>query len=310
MDKSRVRILVVGSINMDLVMSLERAPEAGETVLGDSYTYIPGGKGANQAVAAARLGAEVTFCGRVGDDANGEILLENLRKNGVDTAYITKDKDSQTGLAAIPVDATGQNRIIVFPGANGRVSKEDVDKALEQTYDAVMMQLEIPLETVYYTYKKAAEKGIPVILDAGPAMKVDLSRFEGISVISPNESEASAITGIKVQDEESALEAARYLARETKAGYVLIKLGSKGALLYEDGRHEIFPAFKVKAVDTTAAGDSFTAAMTLKMIEYGDIRKAMPYANAVGAICVSRMGAQPSLPTAEDVAEFMAQRGL
>lgn len=305
MENKPVKILVIGSINMDLVMNLERSPEAGETVMGQEYSYIPGGKGANQAVAAARLGGDVTFCGRVGDDSNGEILLDNLKKNKVRTTFITKDKESQTGLAVIPVEANGQNRIIVFSGANARVSREDVDRALEQSYDAVMMQFEIPLDTIYYAYEKASEKGIPVILDAGPAMKVDLSKFKGIYVISPNESETTSLTGIEVKDPDSALDAAKFLFQRTEAAYVVVKLGDKGALLYENGSYEILPAYKVKAVDTTAAGDSFTAAMTIKMIEFGDIKKAIKYAHAVGALCVSKKGAQPSLPTSDEVSAFL-----
>lgn len=308
MENKQIRILVIGSINMDLVMNIDKAPEAGETIMGEEYSYIPGGKGANQAVAAARIQGDVTFCGRVGNDANGEILLNNLRENGVNTSFIIKDSDSQTGLAVIPVESNGQNRIMVFPGANSCVTREDVDKALEDSYDAVMLQLEIPLDTVYYAFEKASAKGIPVVLDAGPAMKIDLTRLKGIHVISPNESEAFALTGIKVNSEESALEAAKVLAKATDALYVLIKMGDKGALLYDKGSHEMFPAFKVKAVDTTAAGDSFTAATTLKMIQYGDIRKALKYANAVGAVCVSRKGAQPSLPTADEVTAFLRER--
>ena len=305
MGKKPVKILVIGSINMDLVMSVERSPEAGETVVGRDYSYIPGGKGANQAVAAAKLGGEVTFCGRVGNDANGEILLTNLQNNNINTAFITRDHGNQTGLAAIPVEADGQNRIIIFAGANGCVSKEDVDKAMEQSYDAVMMQLEIPLDTVTHGFQRAKEKGIPVVLDAGPAMKINLKQFRGIHVISPNESETAALTGIEVNNMDSALKAAKYLSQETEAAYVVIKLGEKGALLYENGNYEILPAYQVKAVDTTAAGDSFTAALTLKMIEYGDIKKAIKYAHAVGALCVSKKGAQPSLPTSEEVSAFL-----
>lgn len=310
MKKNQVEILVIGSINMDLVMSVERVPMAGETILGYEYSYIPGGKGANQAVAAARLNGKVTFCGRVGDDSNGETLLRNLKDNGVDTSFIIKDSRSQTGLAAIPVESNGDNRITVFSGANSCITKEDVDKALERSYDAVMMQLEIPLEIVYYAFEKASEKGIPVILDAGPAVKIDLSKLKGIHVITPNESETTTLTGIQIDNTDDAVRAAKALADLSEASYVVIKMGDKGALLYSDGEYEVFPAYKVKAVDSTAAGDSFTAAMTLKMMEYGDIRRAIKYANAVGAICVSRKGAQPSLPTAEEVNEFLKSMGL
>jgi len=308
MGNKRAKLLVIGSINMDLVMNVEKAPEAGETILGYEYSYIPGGKGANQAVAAARLGADVTFCGRVGDDANGDILLQNLMANNVDTSFIKKDPGSQTGLAAIQVEANGQNRIIVFSGANYRITKEDVDKALEKSFDAIIMQLEIPLDIVYYAFEKAKAKGIPVVLDSGPAVNIDLSRMEGLYIISPNESEASLLTGICVDSQENAVKAAKVLADSTKARYVVVKLGEKGALLYENGNYELLSAFKVKAVDSTAAGDSFTAALTIKMLEQDDIKNAIKYANAVGALCVSRKGAQPSLPTAKEVAEFLAEK--
>lgn len=307
MDKKRVRLLVIGSINMDLVMNLDRVPETGETLLGREYSYIPGGKGANQAVAASRVLGDVTFCGRVGKDSNGDIMLENLRANNVDTSFITRDDEHQTGLAVIPVESNGENRIMVFSGANGYITRRDVDKAMEKSYDAVIMQLEIPLDIVYYAFEKAKEKGIPVVLDAGPAMDINLSKLKGIHVISPNESEASTLTGITVDSRENALKAAKKLADASDAKYVVIKLGERGALIYEKASdyHELFPAFKVKAVDSTAAGDSFTAAMTIKMLEYGDTRKAIKYANAVGALCVSRKGAQPSLPTEEEVIRFL-----
>ena len=310
MGNKKARILVVGSINMDLVMNLERSPDAGETVLGYEYSYIPGGKGANQAVAAARINGDVTFCGHVGDDSNGNILLNDLNDNGVDISYIKKDQGFQTGLAVIPVEANGQNRIMVFPGANHSITKEDVDQALERDYDAVMLQLEIPIEIVFYTIERAHAKEIPVVLDAGPSMKLDLSRLKGVYIISPNETEAQALTGVLVDGEKTALEASKILAKETGAQYVIIKMGDKGAFLYEGGNYKMFPAYKVRAVDTTAAGDSFTAAVAVKMAEHGHVEKAIEYANAVGAICVSRKGAQPSLPTSQEVAKFMLEKGI
>ena len=307
MEERMARLLVIGSINMDLILDLERTPKAGETVLGKEYSYIPGGKGANQAVAASRIHGDVTFCGRVGDDSNGKLLLDNLIANNVNTSFISKDNKHQTGFAVIPVEANGENRIIVFSGANDCITYEDVDKAMEESYDAVMMQLEIPLDIVYYAFDKAKEKGIPVILDTGPAKDICLSKLKGIHVISPNESEASTLTGIQVDSEDEAIKAAKILADATDALYVVIKMGSKGALLYEKGSqaYEVFPAYKIKPVDSTAAGDSFTAAMTVRMLESGDIREGIKYANAVGALCVSKKGAQPSLPTAEEVSEFL-----
>ena len=305
-----IRLLVIGSINMDLVMELEKVPEAGETVLGRSYSYIPGGKGANQAVAAARLGGRVTFCGRVGNDSNGKFLSDNLRADNIDTSFLESDDEHQTGLAVIPVEADGENRIMVFPGANDAITRCDIDRAMEQAYDAIIMQLEIPLDMVYYAFDKAKAASIPVILDTGPAKDISLEKLKGIHVISPNESEARTLTGIKVDDWESGLRAAKKLADASDATYVVIKMGKRGALLYEKGNdtHDIFPAYRVNAVDSTAAGDSFTAAMAIKMLEYGDIRRAIAYANAVGALCVSRMGAQPSLPKAEEVEQFLTSR--
>ncbi|NLB41240.1 MAG: ribokinase, partial [Clostridiales bacterium] len=245
---------------------------------------------------------------RVGDDANGNVLVEGLKAENINTSYIVKDNNSATGLASIQVEANGQNRIIVFPGANYSITTEDVDKALEELFDAVIMQLEIPIDIVYYTFEKASAKGIPVILDPAPAMKnLDLTRMKGLHIISPNESEASLLTGIEVDSEANAAKAASMLAEKTKAKYVVIKLGDKGALLYEEGRHLLIPGYRVQAIDSTAAGDSFTAAMTIKLLEHGNIEKAIQYANAVGALCVSKKGAQPSLPTSSEVSDFICK---
>lgn len=295
------RILVVGSLNMDLRLSLDRMPAAGETCFGRDYAYIPGGKGANQAVAAARLGGRVSFCGRRGADANGGILEEGLRTEGVDTACLTADSVAQTGLAVVPVEADGQNRIIVLPGANMRVGEADLRAALRRPFDAVLCQLEIPLETVFALHEMTRERGVPLILDAGPAMALPLHRLRGIEVISPNETETQAITGIRVTDDGSALEAARQIQSRAQARYVVLKLGGRGALLYGGGEGRFYPAYPVRAVDTTAAGDAFTAALTLRYLETGNMEAAMEWAGLAGALAVTREGAQPSLPTAAEV---------
>lgn len=306
-----VKILVIGSINMDLVMNLERVPQKGETVLGDEYSYIPGGKGANQAIAAARLGGNVTFCGRVGNDSNGDILLKNLKDNSVNTKFIIRDESALSGLAVIPVEKGGENRIMVFAGANGFITRNDVDKALEEYYDVIMLQLEIPLEIVYYAFQKASSMGIPVILDAGPAINMDMRIFKNIFMISPNETEASAFTGIEIRDIESAVKASKVIADKTNATYIVVKLGEKGSLLYSKGCYKLIKAYNgINVIDTTAAGDSFIAAVAVKMMQCQDIEKAMEYGNAAGAICVGRKGAQPSLPTKRDLEEFLARRGF
>ena len=180
-------ILVVGSLNMDLVMNCSRVPEAGESLIGKDFKYVPGGKGANQAVAAARLGAEVTFAGKRGDDANGEKLEKSLIDSGINTQYLKKDKESKTGLASILVDKKGENRILVFPGANMEIDWEEIKPAFNKNYEAIMLQLEIPEAINIKIYEKAKKENIPVILDTGPAQSFPLSKIKGIKILSPNE---------------------------------------------------------------------------------------------------------------------------
>lgn len=302
-------ILLVGSINMDLVVKSEYVPNGGETILGESYDYIPGGKGANQGVAAARLGGEVTFVGKVGQDANGKQLKSNLKREGINTDFVMEDSESRTGLAVIMVEETGQNRIIVISGANMSITKENVQKAFEKSYDAVIVQFEIPRDIVIETCRLAKEKNIPVILDAGPAQNFPIELLQGLEIISPNETEAFALTGIEVNSAESAEEASKILRDKCNAKIVVLKMGDRGSYLYYKDKGEFFPSYKVKAVDTTAAGDAFTAALAIKYIAEEDIREAVKYANVVGALAVTKMGAQPSLPTVEEVDGFIRGRG-
>jgi ribokinase len=299
------RILVVGSVNMDLVLQAERAPDAGETLFGSQYSTVPGGKGANQAVACARLGAEVSFVGRVGDDANGARLRQALAAEGIETDLLRTDPDSQSGLAAIVVEENGENRIIVFSGANMRITEEDAAPAFERDHDAVLMNLEIPDPLVVAGCRMARQRQIPVVLDAGPAQTFDLARTPGIEILSPNESEAQALTGRSCATPDEARETAAALAELSGARHVVLKLGAQGALCHTDGQAEHIPPFGVDAVDTTAAGDAFTAALTLRYLQDGDIAAAVRYANAAGALACTRLGAQPSLPTAEQVQQFL-----
>lgn len=302
------RILVVGSVNMDLVMRIPQMPEAGQTLLGSEYAYIPGGKGANQAVACARLGGQVGLAACVGRDAFGRLLLDGFAKDCIDTSYV-KQVDAPTGLAVIPVEANGGNRIVVFPGANAELTIEDVEYALSFGWDAVILQLEIPLETVYATIRMSHKRGITTILDAGPALGLDLSRLDGLDILSPNENEAAELSGLPLDTYEQAEQAAKYLHERSHAQSLVIKLGERGSLLYENGVCTVFPAFSgITAVDTTAAGDSYTAALTLRRICGSSWEEAIRYANAVGAICVTRRGAQPSLPYADEVEAFLASR--
>lgn len=298
------RILVVGSINMDLVLQADRAPVAGETVFGDEYSFVPGGKGANQAVAAARLGAAVTFVGRIGPDAHGERLCQSLQDEGIATDLLRVDDASQSGLAIIIVEASGQSRIVVFSGANMRITPDEVAPAFEQPYDAVLLNLEIPAAVVVHVCRRARERGIPVVLDAGPARPFDFGAVPGLEIVSPNENEALALTGLPCTTPGEATAAAAHLAQASGARHVVVKMGKQGALHYTDGQACHVPARQVHAVDATASGDAFTAALTLHYIQHGDLAAAVSYANAAGALAATRLGAQPSLPTAGQVARF------
>ena len=300
---SKPRILVIGSINMDVVLRAEKFPAPGETVVGTDLSLIPGGKGANQAVALSRLGASASLLGCVGKDPWGEELTEKLEGNGVDTVNVASDESLPTGNATIIVDSEGENRIVLIAGANDALRPGLVDAALdaESSCDAILLQLEIPLRTVYHAISTGAARGIPVILDAGPPRAVPLEKLRGVTVLSPNESETEALTGIRPGDLDSAGKAAALLEESTGANEVVLKLGERGALFKDNGRYELVEAHQVEVVDTTAAGDSFTAALALEHSRGAGIAKAVRRALAAGALAVTRLGAQPSLPTAEEV---------
>ena len=305
------RILVIGSINMDVVLKTEKFPAPGETVLGTDLSLIPGGKGANQAVALSRLGARASLLGRVGADPWGEELADKLRENGVDTANVAAVDSLPTGNATIIVDQEGENRIVLIAGANDALLPEDVDRALagEAAWDAILLQLEIPLETVCHAISTGAARGIPVILDAGPPLKLPLEKLRGVTVLSPNESETEALTGIRPDGLESASRAAALLEESTGAREVVLKLGDRGALCKNNGHWELIEAHQVEVVDTTAAGDSFTAALAIEYTRETEVREAVRRAMAAGALAVTRLGAQPSLPTAEEVDRLLERAG-
>ena len=305
--KTKPSILVVGGINSDLILMVDQSPAAGETVMGDVST-ANGGKGANQAVAAARLGAKVSFVGCVGADENGRRILSSFEQDGIDTAYI-KTVPEPTGLAAIVLEQSGQNRIVVCPGANSCISHETIEAAMDEDIDAVMLQLEIPLETAVFAAHKAIERGIPVVLDAAPASSIELERFEGLFIITPNETEAEILTGIALTDDASIRQAAQVLKDRTGAKYTVIKLGSRGSCVYDGNELTYYESYKVTPVDTTAAGDSYTAALTYEYCRTNEIGSAVQYANAVGALAVTKLGAQSSLPTANEVEEFVRGNG-
>ncbi len=308
------KILVVSSANMDFVMNVGVIPAAGETVIDPrSYKYVPGGKGANSALAFARLGAESVFCTRLGRDANGDVLRRLYDDAGIDTRYIVTDDAQPTGLAVIMVEDEGANRIIVYPGANGTVCRADVEAALDCAPDAVFMQLEIGFDAILDTAALAAERGIPVFVDAGPANPAfPLDKMPGLTVLSPNESETAIFTGISPDTEADCIAAARKLASMASAKYIVIKLGGRGAFVWDVATEtgETIPPYQTPVVDTTAAGDAFTAALTLEYLRSGDIVRAVRYGNVVGSITVSRAGASTSIPTTDEVEAFIAARGI
>ncbi len=299
------RILVVGSINMDLMLRMERIPGPGESMIGRDYAYGPGGKGENQAVACARLGAATDFLGRVGKDEHGEKLLANLRACGVSDRLVSVDETLPSGLAIIYLEDAA-NRITVYPGANMGLMPEHVAGAFDPKPDAMMIQFELNVDTVVAAVSEARKRGVMTVVDAGPARNFPIEKIAGVDVISPNEPEAQCLTGIYPDSEENILGAAKRLMERAKPKMVVMKLGSRGAAVYDGSELRFFPAFKVKAVDTTAAGDAFTAGLTLALAEKKPIEEAVRFASAAGALSVTRHGAAPSLPTREEVETFLA----
>ncbi|MBQ2766428.1 MAG: ribokinase [Clostridia bacterium] len=306
------RVLVVSSANMDFVMRVGRMPEAGQTVIERrSYDYVPGGKGANAAVSLARLGADCVFCARLGNDNHAQRLKALYEESGIDTRFIINDRNTPTGLASIIVEENGSNRIVVYPGANAALTPDDVEDAMTCLPDAVFLQFEIPTEAVVAATQFAKKRNIPVFLDAGPARRnYPLDRLAPLEVISPNETETFALTGIMPSTINDCLRAATVLMQKVETKYVVIKLGSRGAYIHDGKYSQLVAAHEVEAIDTTAAGDAFTAAMTLEYLKSGDIVRAVNYATAVGAIVVSRLGASSSLPTAAQVDEFIRENEI
>jgi len=305
-------LVVIGSANMDLVVRSAHIAAPGETVLGEAFRQIPGGKGANQAVAAARLGAAITFVGRVGNDLFGEALRTGLQADSIDTTYLQTDPTEPTGVALIGVDAQGQNAITVASGANFQVSAQDIDRALPaiRRASAILLQLEIPRDTVLYAAQQAHEAGIPVILNPAPASLTDPlpdSLLARIDVLTPNEYEAAALLGLAYQPESDwAAIADRLIAKGVKA--VVITLGQEGCIIADATASHYVPAVSVTAVDTTAAGDCFTGALSVALAEGRSLEEAARFAAQAAAISVTRPGAQPSLPIRSEVdASFVSR---
>lgn len=304
MNPEKKAIIVIGSSNTDMVIRTRKMPRPGETVLGGDFMMNHGGKGANQAVAAAKLGGQTMFIGKVGNDVFGRQTIEMLRGVGIDVSHLGVSETLPSGIALINVDDSGENSIAVASGANADLSAADIDAAEEAIKNAALIitQLESPLETVAHAARLAKKHGVPVILNPAPAPAKPLPEelMANIDILIPNETEAEIISGIEITDPASELEAINKIhAMGVKT--VIFTLGSDGALVCENGECEKIPSFKVKAVDTTAAGDTFCGALCVALSEGKPIADAVRFANRAASISVTRMGAQQSIPTRDEL---------
>jgi len=299
-----MKIVVIGSTNTDMVIKTSHLPLPGETILGGEFLMNPGGKGANQAVAASRLGGDVAFISKTGNDIFGEQSVENLRREGVNTENIVVDPENPSGVALITVDSRAENCIVVAPGSNMTLKPDDIDKAIKQIEmaDIVLLQLEIPIETVEYTAQIAFRNEKRVILNPAPAQKLSDSILKTIYILTPNETEAEILTGVKVTNTDTAKKAAQILLKKS-VEIVIITMGANGAFVHTNSLSELIPAPEVKAVDTTAAGDTFNGALAVAVSEGFNIREAVQFANKAASIAVTRLGAQTSTPYRSEVGE-------
>lgn len=303
-------IVVVGSLNMDLVVRVPHMPVPGETILGSNFETIPGGKGANQAVGAARMGAKVSMIGCVGDDEFGQALVGNLQNEGVDISHISISSSDATGIAMITLDEKGQNSIVVASGANMALTPEDVRKAWEviEDIDLVVMPLEVSLPCIEETVRLASKDLVKVVLNPAPAQILSDEILQNVDVLVPNESETSLLTGMDLTTTEEADQAAAKLL-EKGPGTIVLTLGSRGSLLVTPNKaSQIFEPYQVEVVDTTAAGDAFVAALSVGLADDLSFEDAVQQANAAGALAVTKMGAQPCMPTLDEVKKLIQSR--
>jgi ribokinase len=297
-----LKIVVVGSSNTDMIIKVPRIPNPGETVLGGKYSTAAGGKGANQAVAAARAGGRVTFVACVGNDVLGSQAIAGFKSDGIDVDYIKTDKTGPSGVALIFVEEQGENSIAVASGANAKLSPQDVDSVSDviKNADILLMQLETPLETVFRAAEIATSAGVKVILNPAPACPLGDALFRNLTIITPNQSEASLLTGIKVKDMPSAEKAANVLL-DRGLETVIVTLGKSGAFLKTHNQALTVPGFSVNAVDATAAGDVFNGALAVALANGKILENSVRFANAAAALSVTKLGAQPSAPFRKDI---------
>lgn len=308
--KTAGKLVVLGSINADHILNLESFPTPGETVTGHHYQVAFGGKGANQAVAAGRSGADIAFIACTGDDDIGERVRRQLQSDGIDVAPVRAVKDQSTGVALIFVNAEGENVIGIHAGANAALSVEQVEaeKARIAGAQALLMQLESPLESVLAAAKIAHQHQTTVVLNPAPARELSDELLALVDIITPNETEAEKLTGIRVENDDDAANAARVL-HDKGIGIVMITLGGRGVWVSHEGQGRRVPGFKVQAIDTIAAGDTFNGAFVTALLEGIALDEAIRFAHAAAAIAVTRKGAQPSVPWREEIDEFLRQQG-
>jgi ribokinase len=298
-------ILVIGSINYDLVVYTQRHPEPGETILGDRFQTFPGGKGANQAIAAARLGGHVQMVGRIGNDSFGQELLKNLNNNQVDISNVLKVKEP-TGTALITVDAKGQNSIIVVPGANATLTRQDMDalKDTIQSTKVLVLQLEIPLDVVIQAIDIAYESGVTILLNPAPATQIPIETLRKVTFLIPNESELALLSDIEINNFSDCRKAVSYL-QSLGCNQIILTRGEHGAYYFYQDNQIFAPSFTVPVVDTTAAGDAFIGGLAAALAEDMDLHIALLRASAAGALAVTKAGAQTSLADKWELEDFL-----
>lgn len=306
------KVCVLGSINMDLVIKVKDMPKVGETILSKSFEKIAGGKGANQAVAAKRCGNEVSMIGKIGLDDNGKALKRLLEDDEIDTSLIFEDEKNPTGMAMITVNENSDNSIIVISGSNMKINENEIEKSRERikNSDILISQFETPEDMTIKAFNIAKENGKITILNPAPAKEIKKELLKVTDIIIPNETEAELLTGIKVNDLDTAKLAGKKLL-ESGVKFAIITLGEKGAAIINNERAELVKAFKVNAVDTTAAGDSFIGGLSSKLnindLNFENLIKAVTFGNKVSSIAVQREGAQPSIPTLEEVIKIYGE---
>ena len=307
MNERKPKVVVVGSFMMDLVIKAERRPQKGETLIGQQFGMFGGGKGNNQAIAAVRLGGDVTMVGRLGMDSFGDTLMDALVEEGVEIRFIVRDAEVGTGVGSPVIDADGDNSIIIVPRANMRLSAADVDRAASAISDSdvLLLQLEVPIAASQRAAEIAKSSGTKVILNPAPAQDLPDSFLAQVDILTPNQVEAELLSGVEVSDSEGAERAARILL-DRGVSAVILTLGEGGALLFKDGLTTSIPAYRVNVVDTTAAGDAFCGALATALARGEALEDAVVFANAAGALAVTVLGAAPSMPTVKQITEFLA----